>query len=199
MLALRDWLLHNASTRDERVPRDGRIGVITQYGVLAYDIDGHGEPRFLLITSRSTRRWVIPRGNPIAGLSPPRSAAEEAYEEAGITGLVGAEPLGSYVYEKKRKRGEGVEARVHVFPLRATAQSVRFPEQDERETRWLTRREAADSVDERGLRDIILAFTPPPGAASQGPVATISAAPPLVARFRILRWLRALLKGRSNG
>lgn len=167
--------------------------MITQYGVLAYDVDEHGEPRFLLITSRTTKRWVIPRGNPIAGLSPHRSAAEEAYEEAGITGLVGPEALGSYTYEKKRRRGDGIAAEVHVFPLRATVQSGRFPEQDERETRWLTREEAAEAVDEPGLRDIILAFTPPPAVAGRVPVALISAPPPPPSRFPVLKWFKAAM------
>ena len=40
----------------------------------------------LLITSRETRRWVIPKGWPIKGKSSAKSAAREAFEEADQKG-----------------------------------------------------------------------------------------------------------------
>jgi hypothetical protein len=163
--------------------------VITQYGVLAYDVDKEGRPRFLLITSRSTRRWIIPRGNPMTGLTPARSAAEEGFEEAGLAGIVSPGAIGSYFYEKKRGGGPGVPAQVHVFPLRVLTQARIFPEAGQRETRWFAHEEAAAAVDEPALRELILGFAPPPSAAGQGPVRTIEA-PPLSARIRLLRWLR---------
>lgn len=135
--------------------------MIRQYGVLAYDISDDGEPRILLITSRSTKRWIIPRGNPIRGLSPAKSAAQEAYEEAGITGLVLPDEIGTYKYRKRRRAGYSVTANVHVFLLRATVQSGHFPERHQRETRWFTREEAAAAVQEPGLKALILSFTPP--------------------------------------
>lgn len=165
--------------------------MITQYGVLAYDVDPAGEPRFLLITSRSTRRWIIPRGNPIAGLSPSLSAAEEAYEEAGIAGAVAPEAIGSYLYEKKRGT-MSVAARVHVFPLHIRIQSLVFPEQGQRETRWFSREEAAAAVDEPELRVLILAFEPSAEAAAAG-AATVTSAPLRTTRWRLAAWLKRLM------
>ena len=135
--------------------------MIEQYGVLAYSMDETGAPRFLLITSRGSGRWVIPRGNPIAGLSPAQSAAQEAYEEAGLTGLVSAQEIGRYEYLKVRRTGS-VPATVHVFPLRDPLQSQHWPERDQRHTQWFSREDAAAAVDEAGLRAIILNFTPGP-------------------------------------
>ena len=157
--------------------------MIRQYGVLAYDVAEDGEPRFLLITSRKTKRWIIPRGNPIPGLSPAQSAAQEAYEEAGVTGVVSPEEIGAYRYNKQRRPGSSVLANVHVFALRTTIQSDRWPERHERDWKWFTRQEAADAVEEPGLKEILMSFTPPPVAASRVPVASLSAPPPPPARF----------------
>ncbi len=134
--------------------------MLTQFGVLAYETGPDGAPRFLLITSRRTRRWVIPRGNPIRGLTPPQSAAQEGYEEAGLTGIVSPDEIGHYDYMKERRRSS-VPATVHVFPLKVTSQSPEFPERHQRDTRWFSREEAAAAVDEPGLRALILAFEPP--------------------------------------
>ena len=167
--------------------------MIRQYGVLAYDIADDGEPRFLLITSRSTKRWVLPRGNPIPGLSPPQSAAQEAFEEAGLTGLVSPEEVGAYRYDKVRRDGSTIPANVHVFPLRTTIQSGHWPEQDERQTRWFTQEEAAEAVDEPGLKSLIRGFTPPPVAASRVPVASLSTPPPPPRKFPLFKYFKAIM------
>src|SRR5687768_10703659 len=86
--------------------------MMTQYGALPYDPGEDGEPRVLLITSRETKRWVIPRGNPIAGLGPAQAAAQEAYEEAGIRGEIEESALGAYRYDKRRPDGSTVPALV---------------------------------------------------------------------------------------
>lgn len=134
--------------------------MIRQYGVLAYDGSGPEDFRILLITSRDTRRWVIPRGNPIFGLLPADSAAQEAREEAGVIGTVGRDEVGAYRYQKRRKSGVTVPANVHVFPLRVTGQAGDWPERGQRELRWFDREAAAAAVDEPGLKILILGFSP---------------------------------------
>ena len=133
--------------------------MITQYGVIAYRVNEGGEPLILLVTSRDTRRWVIPRGNPVVGLPPPLSAAEEAYEEAGVRGETDQEELGSYRYRKRRRFG-AVPAEVFVFPMRVTEELDEWPEQEERERRWFAREEAAAAVDEQDLAALISRFDP---------------------------------------
>ena len=167
--------------------------MIRQYGVLAYDIGDEGELRFLLITSRATRRWVIPRGNPNPGLSPWQSAAHEAYEEAGLTGLVSSNEIGRYQYDKIRRDGSSEPAEVHVFPLRITIQSDRWPERHERETRWFSRDEAMAAVEESGLKDIIGAFEAPPTAVGRMSIASLSAPPPAPVGIPFLRFFRKLM------
>lgn len=76
-------------------------------------------PDVLLVTSRATRRWVVPKGWPIDGLSPAAAAAQEAFEEAGAVVGQGHEQLGSYEYGKVLKDGSLLACVVDVFALPA--------------------------------------------------------------------------------
>ncbi|HEY5722883.1 MAG TPA: NUDIX hydrolase [Allosphingosinicella sp.] len=130
--------------------------MIEQFGVLAWKESEDGHRHVLLITSRETKRWVIPRGNPIAGLSPAQAAAQEAWEEAGIRGETGAEPIGAFAYQKRRFNGALVPAEVHVFEMRVTEEARSWPEAHERERRWFVPGEAAAAVDEPDLKVLLL-------------------------------------------
>ena len=92
----------------------------------------------MLITSRATRRWVIPKGNPEKGLGPCEVAAKEAYEDAGLIGVVGREPVGTYRYAKRSGGRKSVPVEVEVFPLGVATQLEDWPERGQRETRWFT-------------------------------------------------------------
>lgn len=74
-----------------------------QVGALPYRLSASDEPELLLVTSRGTRQWIIPKGWPMDGLSDSAAAAREAYEEAGILGEIGDTPIGAFTYEKARK------------------------------------------------------------------------------------------------
>ena len=132
--------------------------MITQYGVLAWKESEGGGRRVLLITSRETKRWVIPRGNPIAGLPPAAAAAQEAWEEAGIRGETDAESIGAYRYEKRRLNGAFVPAEVRVFVMRVTEEADSWPEAHERERRWFAPEDAAAAVDEPDLKELLRGF-----------------------------------------
>lgn len=129
---------------------------------LPYRIEPDGSARILLITSRETRRWVVPKGNPIRGLDPHQAAAHEAFEEAGISGIPCPSPIGTYSYKKRRALGRLRTAKVRVFPLAVTTQLDIWPEQHERETRWFSPAEAAEAVDEPELKAILASFRAPP-------------------------------------
>src|SRR5262249_48004872 len=87
----------------------------------------------MLVTSRETRRWIIPKGWPHKGKAPHHSAAREAFEEAGVVGAVRRHPLGSFAYEKRFKNGRVVLCEVHVFPLKVRRQNKQWPERRQRE------------------------------------------------------------------
>jgi len=109
----------------------------------------------MLVTSRETRRWIIPKGWPHKGKSPRHSAAREAFEEAGIVGAVARHPVGSFAYRKRLRSGRVVVCEVHVFPLRVRGQTKQWPERRQREVKWLSAQEAAEKVREPKLRAII--------------------------------------------
>ncbi len=112
----------------------------------------------LLVTSRETKRWVLPKGNLIDGLAPHASAAHEAEEEAGIRGSACPTPLGAYRYRKKRKNGASLLVDVDVFPISVTQELDEWEEQDERERRWFPLHDAAAAVDEPDLGILIRQF-----------------------------------------
>ncbi|KAA2237062.1 NUDIX hydrolase [Salinarimonas soli] len=125
-----------------------------QYAALPFRREGDGRLCVFLVTSRETRRWVIPKGWPIRGLKPHDSAAREAYEEAGLEGRVRKKRIGGYTYEKRLDQGL-VTCAVDVFPLEVKRQTKRYPEKGQRDGRWMEPAEAADLVQEPDLADLI--------------------------------------------
>ena len=126
-----------------------------QYGALPYRLSAGLRPQFMLITSRDTRRRVIPKGWPKKGKSPRYSAAREAFEEAGVLGAVARRPVGSFVYEKRMRNGGVVVCEVRVFPLEVRRQNKQWPEKQERVVKWLSASQAVEKVKEPMLGEII--------------------------------------------
>jgi 8-oxo-dGTP pyrophosphatase MutT (NUDIX family) len=132
-----------------------RSGV--QYAALPYRVSG-GVLEVLLVTSRRTRRWIVPKGWPVEGLQPPQCAAMEALEEAGVIGDVDRAPVGHYRYLKHHKSRPSEPCKVEVFALKVRQQRKSWSEGEERERRWCTPAEAAEAVSEPLLRLLILEF-----------------------------------------
>jgi 8-oxo-dGTP pyrophosphatase MutT (NUDIX family) len=131
---------------------------LTQYAVLAWRRPAGGPVEILLITSRETRRWVIPKGWPIKGLKPYQAAVREAWEEAGVEGRASARKIGSFDYDKRLSGGQLQPVRVEVYPLQVLQQHDDWPEAHQRERRWVSAAEAASLVDEPGLAQLLSAF-----------------------------------------
>ena len=126
-----------------------------QYGALPYRVSNGARAEFMLVTSRETRRWIIPKGWPKKGKSPRQSAAREAFEEAGVRGAVGRHPVGSFTYAKRLKNGGVVQCEVRVFPLEVRHQNKEWPEKQERRVKWLSAAKAAERVKQPRLSRII--------------------------------------------
>jgi 8-oxo-dGTP pyrophosphatase MutT (NUDIX family) len=130
-----------------------------QYGALPYRFRPDGSIEILLVTTRRTRRWIVPKGWKIKGKKPPKSAAQEAFEEAGVQGVVSGKPIGSFVYDKWLD-DDGVTApcEVRIFSLLVKRQEDTWRECEEREARWVDPGAALEMVDDQGLQDLITAF-----------------------------------------
>ena len=103
-----------------------------------------------LVTSRNGKRWVAPKGCMEPGKTAGEIALQEAWEEAGLVGVLEPDPVGSYFYEK-----DGLTCHVIVFVMQVTNEAATWPEQSFRERRWLSVAKAADRVADPGLRAII--------------------------------------------
>ncbi|MET3355953.1 UNVERIFIED_ORG: 8-oxo-dGTP pyrophosphatase MutT (NUDIX family) [Xanthobacter viscosus] len=139
------------------VATGGPSGRRVQYAALPYRVRRDGEVQIRLITSRETRRWVIPKGWPMKGLSPPKAAAREAYEEAGLVGVISREPLGMYTYEK-RLGTRSVLCDVLVFPFKVKRLLQKWPERFQRYGFWFSIDSAAAAVQEEDLSELIRSF-----------------------------------------
>ena len=103
-----------------------------------------------LVTSRNGKRWVAPKGCMEPGKTAGQIALQEAWEEAGLVGLLEPEPIGSYVYQK-----DGFTCHVIVFLMEVTSEAATWPEQSFRQRRWLSATKAAERIADPGLRALI--------------------------------------------
>jgi 8-oxo-dGTP pyrophosphatase MutT (NUDIX family) len=129
-----------------------------QYAALPYRRKGNSRTEVLLVTSRDTGRWIIPKGWPLKGKAPHKAAAREAREEAGVVGKISRRVIGSFSYEKRLKTGRVIVCEVKVFGLKVKQQEENWPEKGERKVKWLSRTKAAKTVGDRALGAIIRAL-----------------------------------------
>ena len=126
---------------------------------MPYRIAKTGSLELLLITTRQTKRWIIPKGWPVKGLKPAKSAAREAYEEAGIRSAMSAKPIGTFSYKKRLEpNGFTVPCEVRVFAMSVRRQLKSWPEAYERDSRWFEPTNALSALKDEGLRELIATF-----------------------------------------
>ncbi len=112
----------------------------------------------LLITSRLSRHWLIPKGWPMKGKTDFEAAAQEAFEEAGIRGTMGGEPVGRYVYDKISLDGDSIRCVVDVYPLRVEQELAEWREAGTRTRSWVPLETASMLAYEEGLSDLLAAL-----------------------------------------
>lgn len=125
-----------------------------QVAALCYSDTGD-QKKVLLVTSRGTGRWIIPKGWPIKGKDAAGAALQEAWEEAGVkTGTIG-KAIGKFDYDKELSTGLPVPVETLVFPVKVSELRDDYPEADERTRKWVSPQKAANMVREAGLQDIL--------------------------------------------
>ncbi|AVA23800.1 NUDIX hydrolase [Rhizobium sp. NXC24] len=132
-----------------------------QYGALCFRYkDNADNIEMLLITSRDSGRWIIPKGWPMKGKKPHEAAAIEAWEEAGVRGKVRKTPVGRYTYLKDLDDGNVVPCVVDLFQLEVKEVRADFKEQGQRQLDWVSPGEAARRVREIELKSFLVNFKP---------------------------------------
>lgn len=143
--------------QDMLLPPDVGVECRKQCAALCWRMH-RGKVEVLLITSRDTGRWVIPKGWPMDGLTEAEAAAREAWEEAGVEGEIAADGLGNYGYGKVLTTKLVVDCLVQVYGLRVARLKDKFPERKERRRKWFGVEKAARKVAEPELRALLLAL-----------------------------------------
>ncbi|MEM9579544.1 MAG: NUDIX hydrolase [Pseudomonadota bacterium] len=136
-----------------------KTGMRTQFGAIPYRLR-NGKPEILLVTSRRTKRWILPKGWPMDGATPAQSAAREAYEEAGVEGRVYEASIGMYTYTKTLGGEKTLPCAVMVYPLKVKTICEAYPEKAQRRRKWFKPADAAKQVREVELAHVLKTFDP---------------------------------------
>jgi 8-oxo-dGTP pyrophosphatase MutT (NUDIX family) len=129
-----------------------------QVAALPWRRAADGSVEVLLVTSRETKRWVLPKGWPEGREDLNEAAAREAAEEAGVSGAIAREEIGHFFYGKKLRSGMEWRCQVHVFPLEVDQIADKWPERKKRKRQWFAAQDAARLVQEPDLGELIGAF-----------------------------------------
>ena len=146
----------------------------TQLAVIPF-IMHLGQPMILMVTSRETRRWIVPKGWQEKKVTDRDQAAREAFEEAGAIGVISDKPIGGYRYDKRLKNGSVEAPRCRRIRPEVEELLDDWPEMEERERRWMTPAQAAMAVQEGALAALLLSMAvSPPVAACKANKASIA-------------------------
>ncbi len=145
-----------------RAPEELFAGAFrNQYGTLCFRyINGGEELEILVVTSRDSGRWILPKGWPMKGKEPYEAAEIEALQEAGVCGKVCRTPIGRYTYLKDLDDGRVVPCMVEVFQLEVKQVKINFKERGQRRLEWVSPDEAARRVREIELKSLLINFKP---------------------------------------
>ena len=152
----------------------------------------------MLVTSRGSGRWVVPKGNVPGRLAPHEAAAREAEEEAGVRGAVCPTPLGSYRYRKLRGSGASLMVDVDVYPLALTSELASWKEERERTRKWFTLPEAANAVEEPDLGHLIRSFRSSTFAAAAARNRLLDAVVQTTGMNSMFAWFQRLVPKQGN-
>lgn len=137
----------------------GKRDVRTQFAALCYRIKKK-KVQILLITSRGTRRWIVPKGWPMDARTPAASAMQEAWEEAGVRGTTNGRCLGIYSFSKDTEGLGALPCLAMVYAVQVETLADEYPEAGQRMRRWMSRKKAARLVEEPELARILRDFDP---------------------------------------
>ena len=134
------------------------MAIVLQSGALPWRLKRRKKPEVMLVTGRRSGRWMIPKGWPVAGKSLAASAAQEAFEEAGIKGKIADQPIGKFRHVKQHILFGRLEVDIVVHPMAVERELGDWPERGERNRKWFGVSDAAKRVDSEELAKLIAAF-----------------------------------------
>lgn len=127
-----------------------------QVGALILRLSLKGDLEVLLVTTRRTGRWIIPKGWPMKGRKDHRAAAIEAFQEAGVVGEISSRKVGHFELTKYIDANKSITCCVDVYPLVVKKLKKRYKERGQRDLTWVPLRKASQMVMDLGLKKIFL-------------------------------------------
>ena len=152
LTSISSWLYKHSMSRV------GESKVPVQSGALPWRRKRSRKAEVLLVTGRRSGRWQIPKGWPMAGKSLADSAAQEAFEEAGIEGRIDPKPIGTFRHTKQNLLFGDLDVDIQVHLLAVEKELGDWPERGERLRKWFKIDEAAEAVESEELRELIAEF-----------------------------------------
>ncbi|MCA0059208.1 MULTISPECIES: NUDIX hydrolase [unclassified Mesorhizobium] len=143
-----------AATKKKAVRKAKKGETIRQVAAIPFRLDQRGDIEVMLVTSRTTRRFIVPKGWPMKGKSGRKAATIEAQEEAGVLGKTLKQPAGTYSYWK-RLANRFVRIDVIVYLLEVTQELADWQEAKRRQRAWLAPADAAMLIDEPELSTLV--------------------------------------------
>ncbi|WP_315925194.1 NUDIX hydrolase [Mesorhizobium sp. SP-1A] len=143
-----------AATKKNAVRKAKKGEHVRQVAAVPFRVNESGEVEVMLVTSRQTRRFILPKGWPMKGKSGRKAAAVEALEEAGVDGIMLRQPAGTYSYWKRLAR-HFVRVDVTVYLLEVTQELADWQEKKRRRRAWLSAKDAALLIDEPELSTLV--------------------------------------------
>ena len=141
------------------LPGAEKTALRTQFGALCYRFQ-RDKVQVLLVTSRTNKRWIVPKGWPVDGTTPVEAALREAHEEAGVEGKVSGNCIGIYSYVKEITDQNQLPCVVAIYPVKVTRLLNNYAEKAERKRKWFSLKKAAAAIDELELRQIVKDYDP---------------------------------------
>jgi 8-oxo-dGTP pyrophosphatase MutT (NUDIX family) len=133
------------------------VAKTTRYAALPFR-RSHGRWEVLLVTTRRSGRWIVPKGRAIEGCTAARTAKIEAFEEAGVSGAIARKSIGAFEMKSRFAGPKTKPSRIEVFPLAVRRQHENWVDMGERSRRWMTIGQAIKTVHPEGLGELLAAF-----------------------------------------
>lgn len=152
-----------AATKKKAVRKALKGERIRQVAAIPFRLNTQGDIEVMLVTSRTTRRFIVPKGWPMKGKSGRKAAMIEAQEEAGVLGKTLKDPAGTYTYWK-RLATRFVRVDVVVYMLAVTEELANWQEAKRRQRAWLAPADAALLIDEPDLSTLVRTLRVPEAA-----------------------------------
>lgn len=127
------------------------MDVKKQYGVIAYLNGKKNNLKIVLVTSKTNGYWIFPKGNLVKKKNKYQSAAQEAFEEAGVRGTINEDISYKIEFQDFETRHQ-----ITLFPMRVKTLLDQWPEMNDRKRKVVSVSKAMELITLDDLRSCLV-------------------------------------------